>query len=101
MHNLFLFFACKSVEYFFSENELLSSTVLKLESNIWVNPWIFEQILAVFAFTIAAKWRQVNLKLPDYSNVFYIESLIQTTPEYTFPENVAKIGRVVSEPEGE
>ena len=33
--------------------------------------------------------------------MFYIESLIQTTPEYTLPENVAKIGRAVSEPEGE
>ena len=31
--------------------------------------------------------------------MFYIKSLIQTTPEHTFPENVAKIGQVVSEPE--
>ena len=30
---------------------------------------------------------------------FYITSLIQTTPEYTIPENFAKIGRVVSEHE--
>ena len=31
--------------------------------------------------------------------MFYIEFLIQTTPEYTFLENFARIGRLVSEPE--
>ena len=73
MHNLFLiFFLQIGWIIFFSENELLSSTVLKLESNIWVNPWIFEQILAVFAFTISARWRQDNLKTTGlFKHVLY------------------------------
>ena len=41
----------------------LSLTVLKLFSKIWVNPWNFEQILAVFAF-LSARWRlPIHLQL--------------------------------------
>ena len=59
-------------------------TVLKLLSKFWVNPWNFEQILAVFCVFLR------EMVSEDYR-------IIQTTPEYTIPENVVRIGQVVSE----
>ena len=64
-------------------------TVLKLKSKIWVNPWIFEQILAVYCVYLRKMAPEWNLNY----------RIIQTTPEYTISENVANIGRVVSENE--
>ena len=67
----------------------LSFTVLKLLSKIWVNPWNFDQIFAVFGVFL----REMS------SEEFKNYRIIQTTLEYTIPENLVKIGRVVSENE--
>ena len=67
----------------------LSLTVLKLLSKSESTHEIltkFSLFLAIFS----ARWRQKNFK--NYR-------IIQTTPEYTIPENLVRIGRVVSENE--
>ena len=46
----------------------LSLTVLKLLSKIWVNPWNFEEILAVFCVFSPQDSVRIILKLSDYSN---------------------------------
>ena len=59
-------------------------------SKIWVNLF-FEPIWAVlFAFS-----------LRDGVEMILNYGIIQTTPEYTIPENFVKIGQIVSENEGE
>ena len=59
-----------------------------LSLKIWVNPWSLEQIFAVFCFFPRDGVRRIlNYRI------------IQTTPEYTIPENLVRISRVVSENE--
>ena len=67
----------------------LSFTVLKFLTKIWVNPWNFDQIFAVFRVFL----REMA------SEEFLNYRIIQTSPEYTIPENLVRIGRVVSENE--
>ena len=67
----------------------LSFIVVKLLSKIWVNPWNFDQIFAVFSVFL----REMA------SEEFYNYRIIQTTPEYTIPENCVRICRVISENE--
>ena len=67
----------------------LSFTGLKLLSKIWVNPWNFDQIFAVFCVFL----REMA------SEEFWNYRIIQTTPEYTIPVNLVGIGRVVFENE--
>ena len=73
--------------------------VLKLESNLESTIEFLSKFQFFFSLLSPQDDAEIILKLPDYSNCFYITSLIQTTPEYTTLENFAKIGRVVSEHE--
>ena len=67
----------------------LSLTCSKLLLKIWINPWNFEQIFAVF-----------GVFLREMVSKFFLNyRIIQTTPEYTIPENLVRIDRVVSENE--
>ena len=54
---------------------------------MWVDPWNFEQTLAFF--------RDYLRKME--SEIFLNYRIIQATPEYTIPENVVKISRMVWE----
>ena len=87
-------FCYGAVEKLFPSSSLLQIWIIfdrfDVIVKIWVNPWNFEQILAVFFAFSPQDGVRIILKLPDYS----------TTPEYTIPENLVKIGRVVSENEG-
>ena len=67
----------------------LSFTVSKLLLKIWVKPWNFDKIFAVFSVFL----REMA------SEEFWNYRIIQTTLEYTIPENLVRIGRVVSENE--
>ena len=67
----------------------LSFTVLKLLSKIGVNPWNFDQIFAVSSVFLR------EIAFEEFQNY----RIIQTTLEYTLPENFVWIGRVVAENE--
>ena len=67
----------------------LSFTVSKLLSKIGVNPWNFDQIFAVFSVFL----REMA------SDEFQYYRIMQTTLEYTIPENLVRNGPVVSENE--
>ena len=55
-------------------------------SKIWANLWNFDQIFAVFGVFFR------EMALEEFKNY----QIIQTTPEYTIPENFVRIGWVVS-----
>ena len=67
----------------------LSFTVSKLLSKIRVNPWNFDKSFAVFGVFL----REIA------SEAFWNYRIIQTTSEYTIPENLVRIDRLVSENE--
>ena len=56
-------------------------------SKIGVNPWNFDQIFAVFGVFLR------EMASEEFKNY----RIIQTSPEYTIPENLVRIGLVVSE----
>ena len=58
-------------------------------SKIGVNPWNFDQIFAVFSVFLR------EMASEEFKNYW----IIQTTLEYTIPENFVWIGQVVSENE--
>ena len=58
-------------------------------SKIGANPWNFDQIFAVFSVFLR------EMASEEFENYW----IIQTTLEYTIPENFVWIGRVVSENE--
>ena len=68
----------------------LPFTVSKSLSKIWFNSWNFEKNFTVFG---------VFLREMASEEFFLNYQIIQTTPEYTIPENLVRTGWVVSENE--